>query len=281
MSAQQVIRIGIATVLVTTAAVIAWANVNTNGLLLSSASRAGSQTRYTFTGSFTYSYEQNGRTFGTSYETTVKARWDPAAGEASENSRINGSRARGVRSSARFHCSSNPFVAFPGAWPTCKQTGLQIDSQGSSEGASYWQVFLKDRPLTFRRADPAAAQALIAKSSSGTPAPPPAPTPSPKPLPGDTKPLPGDKRSPTGEAGGATAAQFTDPAWRGRRIDFCLHWGADCGQPAADEFCKRSGYARSTAWKPALKVGPTFVLGDNKACTDPGCDGFSSVSCAK
>ena len=275
MSVHHVIRVGIPAVLVTSAAVLGWASVNTDGLLLSSASRTGSQTRYTFSGSFTYSYEQNDRTWMASYQATVKARWDSTAGEATESLTYQRLKGEGGEVSARFHCSANPFVAVPGAWPKCQQTGLQVDAPGSMEGASYWTAILEKTPLTFRRADPAAAQALIAKSSS-TPPPPPPPAPTPSP-----KPLPGDKRSRTAEAGAAMAAQFTDPEWRGRRIDFCLHWGTDCGQPAADEFCKRSGYTRSTAWKPALKVGPTLVLGDSKTCTDPGCDGFSVVSCVK
>jgi hypothetical protein len=69
--------------------------------------------------------------------------------------------------------------------------------------------------------------------------------------------------------------------WLGRRVDFCLHWFAECGQPAADQFCKLSGYTRSVAWTPAEKVGQTLVLGDNKPCNDARCDGFTPISCVK
>jgi hypothetical protein len=269
MTARQFVGIGITIGFVTLATVLAWASVNTDGLALHSASRADMETKYTFTGKFTYSYAENGRTFVTNYEATVSATWNPAKGTASENISYQRVKFEGGQVSAHFSCSADPFVAFQGAWPTCKPAGLQIDAHGSQEGADNWNEMLKDKPLTFRRADPAAAQALINKAAS-TPknSPPPPPTPSPTPIPG-------------GEAGRGLPTQFSNPSWRGRRVDLCLHWGADCGQPAADEFCKRSGFTRSTAWKPAERVGETLVLGDNKPCSDPRCDGFATISCVK
>jgi len=63
------------------------------------------------------------------------------------------------------------------------------------------------------------------------------------------------------------------------RLDWCLHWGRDCGKPAADAFCQMNGYTEAESWK--LEGGlTTFVLGDGKICKG-SCDGFSSINCRK
>jgi hypothetical protein len=85
--------------------------------------------------------------------------------------------------------------------------------------------------------------------------------------------------------GGALPTQdFTAPMWGGVRLDWCLVWGGQCGEPAATEFCRQSGYTKATAWEPAVDVGtqtPTFVIGTGQTCNEPGCDGFTSISCAR
>ena len=63
------------------------------------------------------------------------------------------------------------------------------------------------------------------------------------------------------------------------RLDWCLHWGRDCGKPAADAFCQMYGYADAESWKTEGGL-TTFVLGDGKICKG-GCDGFSSINCRK
>ena len=80
MTARQVVRIWLTVGLVTMATVLAWASVNTDGLALHSASRADMETKYTFTGTFTYSYTENGRTFVTNYEATVRRNLEPGEG---------------------------------------------------------------------------------------------------------------------------------------------------------------------------------------------------------
>ena len=78
---------------------------------------------------------------------------------------------------------------------------------------------------------------------------------------------------------------FSNPTIEGRRLDWCLHWGTQCGKPAADAWCvrkmgKADGYARS--WQQAVDIGassPTYVIGDGKVCNQRYCDGFRSIAC--
>jgi len=66
----------------------------------------------------------------------------------------------------------------------------------------------------------------------------------------------------------------------GRRLDFCLVWGAQCGQPAADAYCQKQGWEKASAWEPAQRVGPTTILSGEQPCDDPSCDGFASITCS-
>jgi hypothetical protein len=78
---------------------------------------------------------------------------------------------------------------------------------------------------------------------------------------------------------------FSNPTIEGYRFDWCLHWGKQCGKPAADAWCaarmgKADGYAK--AWKEAVNIGasiPTYVIGDGKVCKQQFCDGFRSITC--
>jgi hypothetical protein len=88
--------------------------------------------------------------------------------------------------------------------------------------------------------------------------------------------------TPTGA--GLPTQDFYAPIWNGIRLDWCLVWGGQCGEPAATEFCRQSGYTQAIAWEPALDVGmqtPTFVLGTGQICNEPGCDGFASITCTR
>jgi hypothetical protein len=71
---------------------------------------------------------------------------------------------------------------------------------------------------------------------------------------------------------------FRNPMLRGYRVDHCLTWGRDCDRPAADRFCRDSGFARAESWR-VEPVKPTLVLGDGNICAD-GCVGFASIQCA-
>jgi len=83
---------------------------------------------------------------------------------------------------------------------------------------------------------------------------------------------------------GSQTQTFYAPAVGGNRVDWCLHWGAQCGEPAASAFCQRMGYDRATGWTIAHNIGaqaPTLVLGDGAFCGQPGCDGFDRVTCTR
>jgi len=96
---------------------------------------------------------------------------------------------------------------------------------------------------------------------------------------GPYAPLPGQ-----GGYGGSPSQQFFAPSIGGNRVDACLHWGTQCGEPAASTFCQKVGYDRASAWTIAHDIGaqaPTLVLGDGAVCAQPGCDGFDTVTCVR
>jgi hypothetical protein len=77
------------------------------------------------------------------------------------------------------------------------------------------------------------------------------------------------------------------------RVDACLNWleggetttlmprGKDCGQPAADEVCKRSGFANARAFELDEFPGEfqTKFIGSNVRCYGPHCTGFQQIIC--
>lgn len=71
------------------------------------------------------------------------------------------------------------------------------------------------------------------------------------------------------------------PTFRGRRIDWCLTYGQDCGNPAATVACKVAGYRRALpAAFATVKASPTVVLGTDQFCTAAGsCDALAWVVC--
>jgi hypothetical protein len=78
-------------------------------------------------------------------------------------------------------------------------------------------------------------------------------------------------------------ATFANPTQGRYRVDYCLKWGTQCGQPAVDAWCRNRGFRRASVWTPAWDIGaatPTLVIGDNKVCAAAYCDGFASVTCA-
>jgi hypothetical protein len=242
------------------------------GLVLTAASKTSGQTRYTFSGTHQHKYKSGDYWFGSTYELIVKARWSPTAREAHETISFQSNHQKSGQIAVTFDCSGDPFLAFPGAWPACKQTDFAIEADGYE--AATWQKILKEKPLTFRGADPATAHAMMANSPSNNPAPPP---PEPTPTPKQSEPSGARRTSPPT----STPVEFRLPTWRGRRVDLCLRWSADCGQPAADEFCRRNGFTRASVWKPDESADETLVIGDNKPCSDPRCTGFAIITCVK
>jgi len=79
----------------------------------------------------------------------------------------------------------------------------------------------------------------------------------------------------------ACPGEYAPPLVNGARVDWCLIWGADCGQPAADYFCNKQGYARAETWRKE-PAETTFIIGDGTSCSGAGrCDGFSFIRCSK
>ena len=82
--------------------------------------------------------------------------------------------------------------------------------------------------------------------------------------------------------GQAPSQTFYQPSIGAQRVDWCLHWGAQCGEPAATAYCQRVGYQRATGFQQAPNIGlqsPTLVLGDGATCNQAFCTGFDSITC--
>ena len=81
-----------------------------------------------------------------------------------------------------------------------------------------------------------------------------------------------------------TEKRFANPMQDGYRLDWCLHWGRECGRPAANAWCVRKGYSYARSQIIARDIGartPTRVMGDRKTCSDADCDGFAEIVCYK
>lgn len=66
------------------------------------------------------------------------------------------------------------------------------------------------------------------------------------------------------------------------RLDLCRVWGAECGKPAADEWCRDNGRWKSAGFAIDADIGArssTRVISSGQICSQPFCDGFQHVSC--
>lgn len=81
----------------------------------------------------------------------------------------------------------------------------------------------------------------------------------------------------------AASKTFVAPEIRGQRLDWCAHFAADCGKPAADLFCKENGFSAASAFSLAPNIGrsgvTTLVFGDGRLCRGPNCSGFRAITC--
>lgn len=80
--------------------------------------------------------------------------------------------------------------------------------------------------------------------------------------------------------------RFRNPGIEGEggvswRIDYCLRWGADCGQPAADAFCQLTygPMPIASSFEILQDVGPTRILSTGEICEMPECDSFAEITC--
>jgi hypothetical protein len=88
--------------------------------------------------------------------------------------------------------------------------------------------------------------------------------------------------APQSNAAVGTGGRFENPSVNGLRLDVCLHWGVECGAPAANAFCRSKGYSSARSFEIAYDIGagsPTLVLGDGRVCSETACDGFSVIAC--
>ena len=86
--------------------------------------------------------------------------------------------------------------------------------------------------------------------------------------------------------GAAQAAEqtFAKPKQGPYRVDWCYQWAAQCGQPAADRFCKSKSFTNSSDFEQATNIGsltPTIVQATGQICNGPDCDGFTYITCVK
>ena len=69
---------------------------------------------------------------------------------------------------------------------------------------------------------------------------------------------------------------FDYPQVGGVALDWCVTWDRDCGQPAADNFCRAQGYGRSIGYL-TYSPGRTNIAG--QICEGGFCGGFSRIEC--
>jgi hypothetical protein len=78
------------------------------------------------------------------------------------------------------------------------------------------------------------------------------------------------------------ARTFEKPRWNDYRLDWCLNWGTNCGQPAADNFCMRRRWTGALDFAADPNIGastPTMVSSNNQVCDQSGCTGFKYITC--
>lgn len=73
-------------------------------------------------------------------------------------------------------------------------------------------------------------------------------------------------------------ARIMYPKIQNHRVDACLNSRTECGQPAADAFCRDHGYAKAVDWKIDDHVAPTMTIGTGVVCNEE-CNGFVYIVC--
>ncbi len=78
-----------------------------------------------------------------------------------------------------------------------------------------------------------------------------------------------------------TTVRYDAPVLNGYRVDWCFQWAEQCGQGAADAFCRAKGHARAASFNKAANVPPTRLIGTGAICAQPGCDSFQQIICQR
>lgn len=81
-----------------------------------------------------------------------------------------------------------------------------------------------------------------------------------------------------------TTLTFQEPMHGDLRLDACLQWGQNCGEPAATAWCKTKGMSRAVDY-PQETVGQrgiaTRLIGTNQVCKENFCGSFVYITCEK
>jgi hypothetical protein len=76
--------------------------------------------------------------------------------------------------------------------------------------------------------------------------------------------------------------RFSAPTLDGIRLDACLTWNTDCGQPAADAFCRSKGYSHAASYEaPDMAPNKTKIIGSGQLCEGDFCGSFVYIDCAR
>lgn len=76
-------------------------------------------------------------------------------------------------------------------------------------------------------------------------------------------------RNPMYDCGGAPAA-----------VDVCRSWASECGEPAAQEFCRRQGFNHAIDFRTTTGRSPTWVPVSQRLCLGDNCGSFAEISCS-
>ena len=80
--------------------------------------------------------------------------------------------------------------------------------------------------------------------------------------------------------------QIRDAGGVSHLLDWCRSWGAECGKPAADAYCRQANqfYPIAESFRQAIDIGqvrPTLVISSKQRCDGGHCDGFKSITCIR
>jgi hypothetical protein len=77
---------------------------------------------------------------------------------------------------------------------------------------------------------------------------------------------------------------FQAPMYGDMRLDSCLEWAQQCGEPAATAWCKEKGMTRALEF-PLENVGEqglgTRLIGTKQVCNEKFCSAFVYIKCEK
>jgi hypothetical protein len=76
----------------------------------------------------------------------------------------------------------------------------------------------------------------------------------------------------------ASSRSFSLPTGAGQAISDCLADGTSCGKAAADQFCKKEGFAESILFA-RERVTFAAAIDGNRNCSGDACEAFTRIKC--